>query len=41
MDFIPLEAVPLTGVSTTTNVTIDIPLAIPMKVPDASEKLVK
>jgi hypothetical protein len=42
MDVIPLDAVPHTGVSTTTAATTaDIPSAIPMKVPDASEKLVK
>jgi hypothetical protein len=42
MVVIPLEAVPLTGVSTTTTTTTtEIPSAIPVKVPDASEKLVK
>jgi hypothetical protein len=42
MVVIPLDSVPLIGVSTTTTTTTTyIPSAIPMKVPDASEKLVK
>jgi DNA repair ATPase RecN len=41
MVVIPLEAVPLTGISTTTAVTTEFPSAIPMKVPNASNKLVK
>jgi hypothetical protein len=39
---IPLDAVPLTRFSTkTTSTTTNIPSAIPVKVPDASEKMVK
>jgi hypothetical protein len=42
MDFIPLDVVPLIGVSTSTIETIkNIPSVIPVKVPDASEKMVK
>ena len=42
MKVISLEVVLLTGVSTTsTTITTDIPSAILVKVPDASEKLVK
>jgi hypothetical protein len=42
MVVIPLDAVPLTGVSTTTTTkTTKIPSTIPVKFPDASEKMVK
>jgi hypothetical protein len=41
MVFIPLDAVPLIGVSTTTTTTTENPSTIPLKVPDAFEKLVK
>jgi predicted transcriptional regulator YdeE len=43
MDIIPLDAFPLTGVSTTTKTTttIEIPSTILVKVRDAFEKLVK
>jgi hypothetical protein len=41
MDIIPLQAVPLTGVRIAKETTsIEIPSTIPVKVPDASEKLV-
>jgi hypothetical protein len=40
MVFIPLDAVPLTIFSTTTTTATKIPSAIPVKFPDASEKLV-
>jgi hypothetical protein len=38
---IPMDAIPLIGVITTTTTTVEIPLIILVKVPDASEKLVK
>lgn len=41
MAVIPLEVVPLTGVSTAAATTAEIPSAIPVTVSDASEKLVK
>jgi hypothetical protein len=41
MTVIPLEVVPLTGFSTTTTTTTKLPSAIPVAVPDASEKLAK
>jgi hypothetical protein len=42
MAIIPLEAIPLTGVRTAeAATTVDIPSTIPVKVLDASEKLVK
>jgi hypothetical protein len=41
MVVIPLDAVPLTRVSTAPATTTEIPSTIPMKVLDASEKLVK
>jgi len=41
MVVIPLDAIPLIGVSTTTiATTTNIPSTIPVKVPDASDKLV-
>jgi len=41
MAIIPMNEVPLTRVNTTTTTTTKIPSAIPVKVPDATEKLVK
>ena len=41
MAAIPLEAVPVTGVSTTTTTTTEIPSTIPIKERNASEKSVK